>query len=230
MDLIQPPEAEVLQRTVIFQKLSADDAKKFLAQAKLLRYQKGVVIFAEGESAKSLYVVMKGLVKLYKTTLSGVHLTMTVAGPSDTLNAAGLHVGEYFTSAQCLTDTTLLKVTDDAYFAFLTEHPQLSIEVSNLLAKRVRREADRAVSLLGVDVQARIAVSLVSLAAKFGTDLPLSQKEIAECAGTTTETMSRILRKFRQQGIVAYGRQRSTVQILDMSRLNQLANVLDGWI
>jgi CRP-like cAMP-binding protein len=78
-------------------------------------------------------------------------------------------------------------------------------------------------------VQVRIAICLGALARRFGDNLPFSQRELANCAGTTAETTSRVLGRLKEQAVIGYTARTRSIQILDMDGLNQLAGGEEGW-
>ncbi len=222
--------AQAFRQSEGFEKLSVEEIDELACETKTALYKKGEIIFREDDPTDFLYLVQEGLVRLYKMTPSGVELTLTVAGHADTLNSAALFLGAHYASAQALSEVTILMVTRQSFFTFLAHHPHAIIEITTVLARRIRKGDSRAISMLGIDVQARIATSLMSLAAKFGAKLPFSQKEIANCAGTTTETTSRVLSHLKEQGIIAYTPKRRIILLSDMKKLGQLAYSDEGWI
>jgi CRP-like cAMP-binding protein len=221
---------EVFQQCRLFRELSVDDLKEIAGQAGPVRLRKGTSIFEEGDAADFFYVVQDGLVKVYKSTSSGKHLTFNLAGRSDTLNATAVSSGSYFMSAQTLNDTTLLKVTRKAYLAFLSRHPSIAIELIALLSSRLNRECDRVVRLLGEDVEQRLAITLLTLVRKFGTNLSLTREELASCAGTTTETAIRVLSKLKKQGIIGCTSARGGILVADTAKLQDLVVESEGWM
>jgi CRP-like cAMP-binding protein len=221
---------EVFQQCRLFRHLSADDLRELAGQATPVRYRKGSSIFEEGDAAEFFYVIQEGLVKVFKSTSSGKHLTFNVAGRSGTLNATAVSVGNYFMSAQPLNDVTVLKVPRKAYLAFLSKHPSVAIELIALLSSRLNRECDRVVRLLGEDVEQRLSITLLTLARKFGTNLSLTREELASCAGTTTETAIRVLSKLKKRGIIGCNSRRGGIQIADLVKLQDSVVEDEGWM
>jgi CRP-like cAMP-binding protein len=221
---------ETLQQCRLFRELSVDDIKELSCRATIVHYKKGTSIFEEGSPAEFFYVVQEGLVKVYKGTSSGKHLTFTIAGRSDTLNATAVSSDNYYMSAQPLNDVTVIKVGKGPYLAFLAKHPSISIELITMLSRRLDRECDRVVRLLGEDVEQRLIVSLFTLARKFGSKLTLTREELANCAGTTTETAIRVLSRLKKQGIIGCTSGRGGILISDMAKLHKLVVEDEGWI
>ena len=164
--LQEETKIEALQQCQLFRELSVDDIKELSCHAITVHYKKSVSIFEEGSSADFFYVVQDGLVKVYKSTSSGKVLTFNVAGRGDTLNATAVSGDNYFMSAQTLNDVTVLKIGRKPYHTFLSKHSSIALELIGILSRRLNRECDRVVRLLGEDVEQRLIISLVALARK----------------------------------------------------------------
>jgi CRP/FNR family transcriptional regulator len=80
-------------------------------------------------------------------------------------------------------------------------------------------EYNRIVDIIGEEVELRVVHSLFMLANKFGPNLLLKREELANYAGTTTETAIRILSKLRKKGIVSSSAGRGSIAISDISKL-----------
>ncbi|HVN97976.1 MAG TPA: Crp/Fnr family transcriptional regulator [Syntrophorhabdaceae bacterium] len=221
---------DVLKRSRLFGGLLPAELKDLIVYSTSVRYDKGASIFKEGDRADFFYAVQEGLVKLYKGTFSGKHFTFTVAGPSDTLNATAVSGDNYFMSAQALNEVVLLRIGRTPYLAFLSKHHTVALELIAMLARRLNRECDRVVGLLGEDVEHRLLISLFTLARKFGTSLSLTREELASCAGTTTETAIRVLSRLKKQGIISGTAERGGIIITDLTKLQKLVAENEGWI
>lgn len=221
---------EVLHRCRLFRDVPLEEMKEMSSRSSLAYFKKGMTIFEDGDPSDFFYAVQDGLVKVFKSTSTGQHLTFTVAGRGDTLNATAVTVGCYFMSAYALNDVTVIKTDKKAYMAFLTKHPRVAIELIAMLSKRLNRECDRVVTLLGSEVGQRLVVSLATLARKFGPSLSLTREELANCAGTTTETTIRVLSRLKKEGIIGCNAVRGGIIISDLERLKKLVIEDEGWI
>jgi CRP/FNR family transcriptional regulator, cyclic AMP receptor protein len=229
-ELQEKMKIETFQQCRLFHGLATDDIKGLSCRAVTVHYKKGTSIFEEGNPADFFYVVQDGLVKVYKNTSSGKTLTFTVAGRGDTLNATAVSGDNYYMSAQTLNDVTVLRTGRKLYHSFLAEHSSIAIELVRVLSSRLDRECDRVVRLLGEDVEQRLIISLFTLARKFGTSLSLTREELANCAGTTTETAIRVLSRLKKQGIIGCASGRGGILVSDMAKLHKLVVEDEGWI
>ncbi|MER3457798.1 MAG: hypothetical protein C4309_03385 [Chloroflexota bacterium] len=98
--------------------------------------------------------------------------------------------------------------------------PRLAFNALRLLAGRVQELQDRVRELATERVERRVARTLLRLARQAGRkvengvliDLPLSRQDLAEMTGTTLFTVSRVLSRWEQQGLVEAGRERVLIR------------------
>jgi len=117
-----------------------------------------------------------------------------------------------------MTDATVLRIPRKAYWAFVSKHPSIAIEIVGLVTKGLDTEYNRIVDLIGEEVELRVVHSLFTLASRFGTNLMLKREELANYAGTTTETAIRVLSKLRKKGIISSAG-RGAIAISNLAKL-----------
>ena len=118
-----------------------------------------------------------------------------------------------------MTDVTLLRVGRKDWLTFVTQHPSVATRIITLMAQRLNREYERMVDIVGEEVELRLVHSLCILAGKFGTTLSLTRQELANFAGTTTETTIRVLSKLKKRGVISGSANRGEIIISDLTRL-----------
>ncbi|WP_455378777.1 Crp/Fnr family transcriptional regulator, partial [Petrachloros mirabilis] len=133
-------------------------------------------------------------------------------------------------SAQPMGDVSVLRMKKDAYFEMLRRNPEAAIEVIKYLGNRLN-EAQEKAKILALDrADQRLASLLVDLASRNGChqsdgiSLPmrLTRQDMANMVGTTTETVIRIMSRFKHARLVSGTANR--LVILDISRLRKLAS------
>jgi CRP-like cAMP-binding protein len=122
-------------------------------------------------------------------------------------------------SAQTMTEAVVLRIPRKDFWAFVARRPNVAMEIVGALARRLNSEYNRMIDLIGEQVEPRIVHSLYTLAGKFGPNLTLKREELANIAGTTTETAIRVLSKLRKKGIVSGSAARGTIVIVDIDKL-----------
>src|SRR5208282_5993825 len=91
--------------------------------------------------------------------------------------------------------------------------------IITVMAQRLNREYERIVDIVGEEVELRLVHSLCILAMKFGTTLSLTRQELANFAGTTTETTIRVLSKLKKRGVISGSASRGEIIISDLPKL-----------
>ncbi|MBP1624324.1 MAG: transcriptional regulator, Crp/Fnr family [Acidobacteria bacterium] len=210
---------KTLRQCRILKGLKPEGIRELVPLATPVQYAKGAYIFHDGDPAEFLYFAGQGLIKLHKGSASGKNVTFVIATIGDTLNAAALSVKKHFLSAQAMTEATVLRIPRKEFWAFEARHPVIALNIIDLVAEGLEFEYNRIVDIIGAEVELRVVHSLFTLALKFGPNLRLKREELANYAGTTTETAIRILSKLRKKGIVSSSAGRGAIVISDISKL-----------
>ena len=205
------PLDDLLRRTTIFRRLAPDDRQRLATVAHLREYDKGALLFSEGDPSDSLYTVVTGRVKVFKTTARGTDVILEIFGPGDPVGAVAVYESRaYPASAVTLEATTCLLMPRQAFFALLETHPTLVRGLLVGLTHRLVELTNRLTELSGGRVEARLARFFLKLATDMGQRRPdgvfiplvLSRQEIADMIGTTIETSIRIMSRWGKQDIV----------------------------
>jgi CRP-like cAMP-binding protein len=99
----------------------------------------------------------------------------------------------------------------DALFAWLGKYPRVAVDMLQVLANRMRANNERISDLVFMDVPARLAKTLLSLATRFGEPVEaglkvphdLTQEELAQLVGSSRETVNKALMDFSNRGWIA---------------------------
>jgi CRP-like cAMP-binding protein len=184
------------------------------------------VIYLAGDPAGKMFVVADGKVKLMQHTLSGKDVMFDVLIQGDFFGSFSL-LGddEYPETAIAQTQCCVLSIGSEEFRVLLGEFPAVSINVIDIMSERLRSAQEMIRQLSAFSVEQRIAHVLLKLAEKLGEQgepglliqLPLSRSDLAEMVGTTTETASRVMSRFQNDGLIQSGRR--WVSITDVAGL-----------
>jgi CRP/FNR family transcriptional regulator, cyclic AMP receptor protein len=158
---------------------------------------------------------------------SGKTLTFDITTSGDVLNGSALSTGKHFVSAQALTDVTVLRIAKPDFFGFVSRYPNLALEIIHLLSFRLQSEYRRLVGVQREEALQRVCASLLSLCSRFGTTLYVTREELADFAGTATETTVRVLSRLKKMGIVSCSSHRREILIADLDKLRAAAGIDD---
>jgi CRP-like cAMP-binding protein len=103
----------------------------------------------------------------------------------------------------------------------LEAHPQLSQQFIRILSDNIHEKEEQLVEIAYESVRKRLAQVLVRLSRTINTPiLTVSREELAGLAGIATETVSRVLTDFRDEGIIE--KDNGQIKILDPLRLSNM--------
>jgi CRP-like cAMP-binding protein len=221
---------EILRRTTIFGRLSADDRQRLGAVSHVREFDRGAILFNEGDASDSLYTIVTGRVKVSKMTARGTDIILEIFGPGDPVGAVAAYESRaYPASAVALEPTTCLITPRQAFFSLLETHPTLVRGLLVGLTHRLVELTNRLAELTGGRVEARLARFLLKLAGDMGQRRPegvfiplaLSRQEIADMIGTTIETSIRIMSRWGKDNVVRT--EKDGFLIVDRAALETLA-------
>ena len=221
---------EVLARAGMFQGVDSSDAEVLASQFETVDTPRGTVIFREGEPGDSLYIVLAGKVKLGRRAGDGRENLVAVMGPSDQFGELSLFdPGPRTATAVAVTDSSVAVLPKEALVRWVSERPQIALQLMRVIARRLRRTNTMLADLIFVDVPGRVAKQLLQLAQKFGSvdggqlrvTHDLTQEELAQLVGASRETVNKALADFASRGWLRL--EGKSVVILDRERLARRA-------
>ena len=215
-------KAEILKRSLIFSSLNSDELTELSKLAFERSFRADEFVFWEGDDSDYFYIVVEGRVKVIKHSSSGKEFIIAFFGPGEMFGEVAVFENKpYPASAQVVTDTKTLGIKKGDFLAFLSTRPQVALSIIDVLGGRLRDAQGRLKDLAGERVEQRLAQILLMLSSKLGATLPFTRQEIADMAGTTTETAIRITSQLKERGIISSVR--GKVTILDETKLRLLS-------
>jgi CRP/FNR family transcriptional regulator len=187
------------------------------------KVKRGETLYAAGELAEQLLVLRSGRAHIFLVTEEGKKVVIeTVPSPSLLGEAVLSPTRIHETYAEAAEDGEVLIVDRSSVEALLRAQPELAVRLLEAVAGRLLTVAQRLEDRLVKAVPARLARALLQLVPPPAYEaFPIKQSEIAEVAGTSRETATRVLNQFEADGIIALGRTR--VRVLRPEVLSQIA-------
>ncbi|MCE1190072.1 MAG: Crp/Fnr family transcriptional regulator [Ignavibacteria bacterium] len=233
---MQIPENYNPVRTIrelpLFSELPVEVLRQITEFCRNIRFSKGEVIFYEGESFNGFYIVLKGLVKIYKTSAAGSETVLHLVAPFESFAEVPLFQGQqvYPASAQVLEDSKLLFIPAAPFLKFLEENPKACLKIITGFSHKLRILTARVEDLTTRDVHNRLAMFLLANAEQSDISgtmkivrLTFQKTDLAGYLGTITETLSRTFNRLQKEGIIRVTGK--TIEILDESHLKKLAEL-----
>lgn len=199
-----------------FDLLGLDDAvrRDVQAVAAWRRFDRGVVLFHEGEAGGSLHVLMRGRVAIRATTPDGDTVTLNVIGPGAAFGELSLldSPTTRTASVQAIEPVQTLVLQRADFDRLRRTYPSVDRLLVEYLAAQVRRLSERLTEALFFEARTRVLRRLLDLDAVFdGGLVPVTQEEISTMAGTTRPTVNRVMQDLAEAGIIELGRGRFIV-------------------
>jgi CRP/FNR family transcriptional regulator/CRP/FNR family cyclic AMP-dependent transcriptional regulator len=163
------------------------------------------------DTGSSFYVISAGKVKISAISKDGREIIFSTLGPGDFFGEMSLLDGKKRSANVVALETTDLWVLHrEDFLATLEKNPQIATAIMAELARRIRRADQQIKSLALLDVYGRVAGTLMRLAEDHGTKVPdgiliekrPSHQEMANMAGTSRETVTRVLGDLKAKGLI----------------------------
>lgn len=200
-----------IKENTLFADLTEEQLDIFKDAVTTSLYNKKDVIFVEGGPCPGFYVVKSGRVKLIKTSKDGKEQIIKILQPGELLGMETFYNGKrYGNTAMAMDGCELCFIEKNAFFRIIAEHPSIAKKIIIALSK----ELDHAYSKIGsmglMNAREKMAHLLYTLSKEYGIsengkvrlNLSLSRLEIAEILGITQETAIRLLKSFKDDGII----------------------------
>jgi len=131
--------ARMLQRAPIFQDVSLADLENLSRSVREIGFEDGQLIFDQGDSGDTLYMIEIGAIALYKVDASGVERLLRVCQIGDVVGELALIDGSPRSArARAKGNLLVLEVQRTHFNMFLKSRPQVMIAMLRFLAERVR--------------------------------------------------------------------------------------------
>lgn len=219
---------ELLRNVPSFSSLTDDQVALLAASVGVQSFDDGEMIFLQGSVGDALYIILSGQVRIYTNGESGQEHTVRIFRASEFFGELALLDGQpRSASARAMGATTVLTLRRAAFLHTIHTCPPIAAAVLEAMAQRLRQTTVFAEHLADLSAPRRVVRQIVDLAMQYGVsdggatriDLRLTQDDLASLAGTTRETVNRVLSSLRDQGLIRVERMR--VSVLSMPLLEE---------
>ena len=197
-------------------------------------YQPGDAIYNEGEYGDALYVLISGVVKLFRPYSGSKEATLRLLKPWDIFGHLAF-AGETMQRAyaEAVTECKITKVPKIFMERAIRREPRAALKMMTLLELRLVQYEELVKCLLPRETEMRLANLLPILARKFGErgddgrsvtiDLRLTHQDLAAMVASTRESVTKVLNEMRNRGIVEIEGGRITLK--DYSALERISRI-----
>jgi CRP/FNR family transcriptional regulator len=189
------------------------------------RVERGETLIFEGEPAEVLYFVAAGVVKVFKTSADGKEQIFHIIRPGESFNDVPILTGGVnLVSAEAMGAVVLNGIKKKDLEAIIREYPQVSLNVIQVLSRRVEELVELVENLSFRHVTGRVAKILLEYAGDGTGDKPrLTQQQMAAMIGTAREMVGRSLKNLEGEGAIRMERNR--IIITNQKALREKAGI-----
>ena len=187
----------------------SDSLKELAADRNLNQYKKKQAIYTEGNHPNRLYYLQRGKVKTCKTNDSGKELTVGLYNEGDFFGYNALLEGAvYKETAEAIEDSEVAIIPKDEFENLLLNNREATHKIIKMLAKNVTEKETQLLGLAYNSLRKRVADALLTLQEKYRTktqekfSIHISREDLANIAGTATESLIRTLSDFKSENII----------------------------
>jgi CRP-like cAMP-binding protein len=193
---------DLLARSEFFADAAPEVLTELLKHSTEITLRRNDVLFNEGDSPDSIYVVLKGRIALVNVSSDGRESVLALMDRGDLFGEMGmLDDLPRSAGARALEPSTLLRLPYEPVVDLLEQSPSLLWGVVRLLAGRIRNMDEALADSVFLDVTGRTAKRLLELSN--GADeftLPLTQEELAGMVGASRERVNKAISSFIRLG------------------------------
>jgi CRP/FNR family transcriptional regulator len=201
----------VLEKTALFSSLTQPELHLLAARTVRKLFSAGELLFSEGEPCSGLHIIVRGRVRIFKTSASGREQVLAVNVPGESIAEIPIFDGgPYPASAVAVEDTDLAFISRRDFNAYCLEHPEVALKVLSVVGARLRRLVGIIEELSFTTIRQRLISTLIKLAQNEGKttargiefQLPSTHQELAHQLGTVRELISRNLMRLQAEGLL----------------------------
>ncbi len=197
------------------------EIERLLSISRRRRFSRNEVVFHRDDPGDALHLIIKGRFAIRITTPLGDTALMGLRGPGDHFGEMALIADDRPRSATliALEDAETYAVRKAEFDRLRRAHPGVNDVVARLLAGEVRLLDERLLETMYLPAEKRLLRRLCEVAEFYrrsdgAMEVPLTQEQLAELAGTSRATVNRVLRDEVERGTIELGRRKTTIRDL----------------
>ncbi|HEY9839051.1 MAG: Crp/Fnr family transcriptional regulator [Candidatus Sericytochromatia bacterium] len=212
--------AEFFKKGSLFSNLSNEELNQLAQIVRERKFDRNQVIFYEGDLGGSLYVIVSGTVKIVIMADDGREHILGLLDEGNFFGEISLIDGEpRSATAIALDKVNIVMISREDFVRLLRENPEMSLKIMQTLCDRLRRTDKHVETLAFLSAPGRVAQVLLNWAEKESPGLDknisiphkMTRQEFASIAGTSRETLTRVLMDFQDDGLIKLEKNRIVI-------------------
>lgn len=206
--------------------LTQDEKANIDTNSVSIHFKKGETVCKRGAFASHIYFLEEGLVKIYLEEKKN-NLIIALSKSNNLLGLSAIFDGNNKLpySIATYTDSMITMIDIQVFRQLLKQNPAFSYHVINLLNESTAQIYGRFFSLTQKQLHGRLADILLCLSNRIfksrSFDLPLSRADLGDLTGMSTESVIRMMKEFKDDGLI--GMNCKQIELLDIDRLERIS-------
>jgi CRP/FNR family transcriptional regulator len=186
-------------------------------------YKKHQSLFLEGSSPRGVYCINEGMVKIFQLGDEGKEQIIRIAKAGEIVGFKSLfNEVPYQVTAETLEESNICFIGKDDFLDMMDANPILRKAVIKELSHELADREDFITNMSQKSVRERLAFTMIILQKIYNKEpINLSREDLANFVGTATETLIRLLKDFKEEGVIEVHTRKIT--ILDLQKLITIA-------
>lgn len=216
----QQPDEDPFADSNVLGILPAADRRRLTERCVERRFDKGQIVYFEGQTADSMLALVEGGLKVSTFSSDGNELLITTVTPGEIIGELGVLSTEPRSATVTATATSrALVLTRAVVMELIEERPAMAVAMLCRLADMVRKTTEAASDLVFLDLNQRVAKFLIDKAVDPSRELHIIQSDLAAAIGASRQRVNASLQEFQRRGWISLGPR--TVRILDPESLRR---------
>jgi len=214
----------------IFNKLSEEEIVELNRILICSTFKRGSIVYEEGSRINGTYIVIKGILKIYKTGFDGKEQIIRFAKKGDLVGFRSVISNELAcTTSKIIEEAVLCYIPGEELTRLIKENPDFAMALMKLTCKELGESNKFLTDIAQKTVRERLAEVLLLLMDSFELDedhtlqISLTREELANMVGTATESVIRLLSEFKSDGLIELNGRR--IKLLNIPKLIKIGNV-----
>jgi CRP/FNR family transcriptional regulator, polysaccharide utilization system transcription regulator len=211
----------------LFRFLRPEDYELINKDRFVVGFKKGELIYKQGTSFTHVIYLVSGLVKIYMETKSR-NLIIRVAKPMEFIGGPGMYTSErHQNSTMAMTNVCACFINISSFKEVVRSNSMFSEELLKLISEKGQQVFERLMSISHKQSPGLVAEALVYFSEGIYQsptfDLNLTRQEFGDFCGMTKESAIRVLKDFKEEGIVKV--EENHFEILDLQALKRISEI-----
>lgn len=174
-----------------------------------LRYKKKHILFTEEQRATSVFYVLSGSLKEYRSHENGKELITNIYTKGDFIGHGAVLDGVTYSEAvEVIEDAELIIIPAKEFMQRIHSDMRLAQQFLSLLSHDIRKKEEKLLNMAYNSLRKKVATGIIEVADKFNNTLnghiivSITREDLARVVGSAQESMIRTLKEFRIEKLI----------------------------